>query len=244
MRVIVHGAKGHMGQITTDLVKKGYDGAIFATAVDAFSEDKDVYKSLNDVTEKADVVIDFSHHSATKAVCDYCKEKNIPVVIATTGQNEEEKKIIEETSKTIPVFFSANMSIGIAVLASFAKQAAAMMKDADIEIVEVHHNRKLDAPSGTALLLAEEIKESRPEARIVCGRNGQQKRDKNDIGINSVRMGNVVGIHEVYISSPTQTITLKHEAHDRALFSEGAIKAAEFVVTKPSGLYNMKDLLV
>jgi 4-hydroxy-tetrahydrodipicolinate reductase len=152
--------------------------------------------------------------------------------------------MIVAASKKIPVFFSYNMSLGIAALSELAKKAASLMKDAEIEIVEIHHDQKLDAPSGTALLLADSIKEVRPDSNLVIGRNGHAKREKNDIGISSIRIGNVVGVHEIIISSGLETLTLKHEAHDRSLFADGALVAAEYLskVNQP-GLYNMKDLV-
>ena len=138
---------------------------------------------------------------------------------------------------------NAVMVRALAVLAALAAEAARVMKDADIEIVETHHKNKLDAPSGTALLIANEIKTNRPDANFVLGRSGMRKREKNDIGINSVRCGNIVGIHEVIISTESQTITLKHEAHTRALFAEGAVAAARFILGKGAGLYNIKDMV-
>ena len=151
--------------------------------------------------------------------------------------------MIKTASSSIPVFVSANMSVGIAMLANFAKMAVAAMPDADVEIVEKHHNRKLDAPSGTALMIADTIKEVRPEAKYVFGRHGMAKRAPEEIGIHSLRMGNTVGIHEVIINTGTQILTLKHEAQDRALFAEGALAAAEFMVGKAPGLYNMDDIV-
>ena len=146
----------------------------------------------------------------------------------------EEKELIFAAAKEIPVFFSGNMSLGIAVLCRLAKQAAAFFPDADIEIVEVHHNRKVDAPSGTALMLFNALKETRPEAVANCGRAGEGKRTKAEIGISALRMGNVVGIHEVHICTPSQTLSLRHEAHDRAMFADGAVTAARFLCGKPA----------
>ena len=153
-------------------------------------------------------------------------------------------EIMSQTSKEIPVFHSANMSLGIAVLANLAKKAAQMFPDADIEIIEKHHNRKLDAPSGTALLLARELKEVRTDAEFMLGRSGNAKREKNEIGISAVRAGNIVGDHEIIICTDSQTLTLKHEAHDRALFAEGAISAARYLVNQEkSGMYDMKNMM-
>ena len=143
----------------------------------------------------------------------------------------------------IPVFHSANMSLGIALLVELAKMTAKTFPDADIEIIEKHHNRKLDAPSGTALLLANAIKEIRTKAKLVFGRQGQAKREADEIGIHAIRMGNIVGEHEVIVGTDTQTVTLKHEAHSRALFAEGAMAAAAFLIGKPAGLYDMKRMI-
>ncbi len=138
---------------------------------------------------------------------------------------------------------SGNMSVGLAVLVTAGKQAAAAFPGADIEIIETHHNRKLNAPSGTALMLAEAMREVRPNSKFVFGRQGSHVREKEEIGIHAIRMGNIVGEHQVIISTDSQTITLKHEAHDRALFAEGALAAAEFLINKPAGLYNMQDVV-
>ena len=151
--------------------------------------------------------------------------------------------MIREAAKTVPVFWSANMSLGVALLAELAKKTAAAFPDADIEIVETHHNRKVDAPSGTALMLFNSVKEARPEAVPNCGRAGEGKRTKAEIGISSLRMGNVVGIHEVHICTGTQTLTLKHEATTRAMLADGAVDAARFMVGKETGLYNMENIL-
>ena len=164
-------------------------------------------------------------------------------MIGTTGHTPEEKAAITAAAEHIPVFWAGNMSLGIAVLCRLAKQAAAMFPDADIEIVEVHHNRKVDAPSGTALMLYEAVKAARPEASAHCGRAGEGKRTKEEIGISSLRMGNVVGIHEVHIATNNQILTLRHEATNRGMFAEGGVDAARFVCGKPAGLYNMTQLL-
>lgn len=241
IRVIISGACGHMGRILAEAVEKN-DNTVLAAGVDAFG-DGDVFKSFSDDIPEADVVIDFSHHSAVPALLEFAKKRSIPAVIATTGHTDEEKTLIEEASKDIPVFYSGNMSLGIAVLVRLAKQAAAAFPSADIEIVEVHHNRKLDAPSGTAAMLADAVSEVRPDSHIVYGREGNRKRDPGEIGMHSLRMGNIVGIHEVIISTDTQTVTLKHEAHDRGLFADGAISAAEAMAGRAPGLYGMQDIL-
>ena len=174
---------------------------------------------------------------------DYAVTNNIPLVICTTGHTEEELADIEAASEVIPIFHSANMSLGVAALADLAKKAAAIFPNADIEIVEKHHNQKLDAPSGTALMIANKIKEERENATYIYGRGGHRKREQNEIGIHAIRLGNVIGEHEIMINTGNETITLKHEAHDRALFADGALFAAEFVLNMPNGLYCMDDVV-
>ena len=242
INVLVHGALGRMGSIVVNRVQEAEDMAL-AAGVDVYSQGGAVYKSLDEVTEKVDVVIDFSHHTLTEGLLDWCVRKNVPVVVCTTGHDEGERAAIERAAESVPVFFSANMSMGIALLAELAKRAAAVFPEADIEIVEAHHNRKADAPSGTALMLAGAIKEVRPEAELNLGRSGLGKREKNEIGVHAVRMGNLPGTHAVLVSTDSQTITLKHEAHDRSLFADGAVSAARFLVGRGAGLYDMKALV-
>lgn len=238
-----------MGKEVARLACDGMRNSSLVCGIDAFgTADTEYgvpcYKSFDDAKNIcADVMIDFSHHSVTPALLEFCISKNLPVVVATTGHDEKEQELIAEAAKKIPVFHSANMSLGVALLCELAKTAAKTMPDADIEIIEKHHNRKLDAPSGTALLLADAISTVRNSAFYVFGRGGQKKREKNEIGIHAIRMGNIVGEHEVIIGTDTQTITLKHEAHTRALFAEGAVSAAAFLSGKPAGLYAMKDIV-
>lgn len=242
IKVTVHGAGGRMGKELVRLINESEEFTLAAT-VDKFGGEGVDFTSLSDCDREADVVIDFSNHVLTKEVCDYAVSKNIPTVIATTGQDTEEKAIMQKASEKVQIFHSANMSLGIAVLASLARKAAEMFPDADIEIIEKHHNRKLDAPSGTALLLANELKEVRTDAEFKLGRAGNAKREKNEIGIAAIRAGNIVGDHEIIICTDSQTLTLKHEAHDRALFAEGALSAAKYLIgqEKP-GMYDMKML--
>ena len=245
MRVLINGITGHMGQIVLSLVQSGYCGSTFAAGVspDVSAETDLLFRSFASFSGAADVVVDFSFHSGVGELLSYCIAKNLPVVIATTGHTEEEKTLISEASKKIPVFYSANMSIGVAVLADLAKKAASAFPDADIEIVETHHNRKVDVPSGTALFLANSIKEARPLAEFNIGRPENGKRTKEEIGIHSLRMGNYFGKHEIYITTGSETLTLTHEAHNRTLFAEGSLKAAAFLCSKNPGLYNMKDMM-
>lgn len=231
-----------MGHEVRELVLNGDGDVRLVAEVDRLAQGFPL-KHLSDYKEDADVVIDFSHHSITEELVAYCLAREIPAVICTTGHTDEEKALIKEASKSIPVFYSANMSLGIAVLCDFAKRAAALFPEADIEIVEAHHNRKLDAPSGTALMLADGIKTVRQDAQYVFGRHGMKKRATEEIGIHSLRYGNEPGMHEVIISTDFQTLSLKHNAESRAVFAEGAISAAKFIYRRVAGLYDMYSLV-
>ena len=246
MKILINGIGGRMGAEVKKMALEGYRSAELCAGVDINPVSIDgvpVYSSWADVRETVDCIIDFSHHSATKTLLGYAIENNIPVVVCTTGHDEDELALIKEAAKKIPVFHSANMSLGVALLCELAKTAAKTFPDADIEIIEKHHNRKLDAPSGTALLLAREIQKIREKAFFSFGRQGQAKRMKDEIGIHAIRMGNIVGEHEVIVGTDTQTITLKHEAHSRSLFAEGAIVAADFLIGKDAGLYDMHSMI-
>ena len=246
MKILVHGSTGRMGKILCELLSAGYSGLELAARVSP-EETSDpancVYTSLAEVDCVVDGVIDFSHHTAVGSLMDFCITKNLPVVVATTGHTPEEKTIIAEAAKKIPVFFSANMSIGVALLAELAKKAASVFPEANIEIVEKHHNQKLDVPSGTALLLAHRIQEALTDTVLLVGRHENGKRTAKEIGIHSLRLGNEVGTHEIIIATGAQTLTLKHEAEDRSLFAEGGLAAATFLVTCAPGMYTMDHLL-
>lgn len=237
MNIIINGAGGRMGRALRAMCQN------VAAMVDPFVKEEGMLSSLWEFQGEADCIVDFSNHAGTNELLAYAVEREIPVVICTTGHTAEELAAIEEASKQIAIFRSGNMSLGIAVLGRLVKDAVKMFPDADIEIVESHHNQKLDVPSGTALMLAHAAQESRPEAYLLVGRHENGKRDKKEIGIHSLRMGNTVGIHEVIINTGTQILTLKHEAQDRSLFAEGALAAAEFMVGKAPGLYNMDDIV-
>lgn len=246
MKIVVNGASGRMGREVVLCAQNGYRGACLSAAVDVTRPEADcpTYTTLDAVCEECDVLVDFSHHSATKSVLDFALLRGIPVVIATTGQTEEEQQMIQQAAKHIPVFFAGNMSIGIALLVSLVKTAVSTFPDADVEIIETHHNQKLDVPSGTALMIARGIQEVKENATLCVGRHENGKRPTGEVGIHSIRMGKVVGIHEVHINTGSQTITLKHEAHSRSLFAEGALHAASFLQDKPAGLYSLGHLFV
>lgn len=233
MKIIINGSNGRIGKEITKLLLDGYKNSSLAAKVDrnnTTSANDLLFAKLDDFDGEADCIIDFSNHLATKDLTDYAIKRNIPLVIATTGQTEEELEMIKEASKKIPVFLAANVSVGIALLLELVKLTVKMMPGAEIGILEKHHNQKLDAPSGTALAIEREIK-------------SVKEKDDKQIEIHSIRMGNIVGEHEVIIGTKTETITLKHKAHCKVLFAEGAIVAAQFLIDKPAGLYGMKDLI-
>ena len=246
MKILICGVGGRMGREVAAMALGGVRGAEAVAGFDVLPVDTREFPTYTDwsaVAERADCIIDFSHHAGTEALLAYATEKGIPVVLCTTGHDARESALIEDAAKKIPIFHSANMSLGVALLVELAKTTAKTFPDADIEIIEKHHNRKLDAPSGTALLLARAIQTVREGAKLVFGRSGQAKRETGEIGVHAIRMGNIVGEHEVIVGTDTQTITLKHEAHSRALFAEGAMAAAEFLIGRPSGMYDMKSMI-
>ncbi len=238
MRAVICGANGAMGQLLCGLLGEEVAGRV---SIDGENGAARTFDELQ--APEADMVIDFSHHSAVADVLAYAKKNRCPAVIGTTGHTPEEKSLIHAAAQEIPVFYSGNMSLGIALLCRLAKEAAGCFPDADIEIVEVHHNRKVDAPSGTALMLFNAVKEVRPQAVANCGRAGEGKRSREEIGISSLRMGSVVGIHEVHIHTGSQMLTLRHEAVTRSMLAEGAVDAARFLAGKAPGLYDMSSML-
>lgn len=243
MRIILCGYGGHMGREVRTCAERDADSAIVAGVDPMAPADGICVPSFDACTAEADVIIDFSHHAMTGALLDFAEAKGLPVVLATTGQTEEEKARIRKASEKIPVFLAANYSLGIATLTDLVKRAAALYPDGEIEIVEQHHDRKIDAPSGTALALFRAVQEVRPGAKAVTGRSGMGKREPEDVGIHAIRMGNIVGVHEVMIGTQNERITLKHEAFSRGVFAEGSLKAAKFLAGKKPGMYDMKDLL-
>ena len=238
MKVVLCGANGAMGKLIDEILGSACVGRV---SIDGENGVPKTFAELGKV--EADVVIDFSHHTAIADVLAYAKAIGSAAVIGTTGHTAEEKALIFAAAEEIPVFYAGNVSLGIAVLCRLVKQAAAFFPDADIEIVEIHHTRKVDAPSGTAHMLFNAVKEVRPEAVENCGRSGEGKRTKNEIGVHALRMGNVVGIHEVHITTPNQSLVLKHESGSRAMLADGAVDAAKFMVGKGKGLYDMESIL-
>lgn len=241
IRVIVTGALGRMGTITSRKLQES-DGFELAARVDISAQDG-ALKSLEEFSGQADLIIDFSHHSAACDIMAWAEKNGVGVIMCTTGHTPQEQQCIRQAARKIPVFYSANMSLGVALLAELAKKTAAAFPDADIEIVETHHTRKVDAPSGTALMLFNAVKEARPEVYANCGRSGEGKREKNEVGIHALRLGSVVGVHEVHIHTQNQSLTLRHESGSRAMLAEGGVAAARFMAGKAKGMYNMEDIL-
>ena len=238
MRAVLCGANGAMGQLIAGILGSEVVGSVSLDGANGVAR---TFQELGKV--EADVVIDFSHHSAIADVLDYAKSIGAAAVIGTTGHTEAEKQLIFRAANQLPVFYSGNMSLGIALLCQLTRQTVALFPDADVEIVEVHHNRKVDAPSGTARMLFEAVKAERPDAIEHDGRSGECKREKNEVGIASLRMGGIVGVHEVHVCTASQSITLRHEVYNRTMLAEGGVEAARFMVGKPAGMYSMADLL-
>jgi len=238
MKAVICGANGAMGKLLCGILGDEVAGKV---SIDGENGVPRTFEELGAV--EADVIIDFSHHSAVSSVLAYARQVGAAAVIGTTGHTQEEKEQIFAAAKEIPVFYAGNVSLGIAVLCRLVKDAVRYFPDADVEIVEIHHTRKVDAPSGTAHMLFNAVKEVRPQAYENCGRAGEGKRTKDEVGIHALRMGNVVGVHEVHINTGNQTLTLRHESGSRAMLADGAVAAARFMEGKAAGLYDMESIL-
>ncbi len=248
-KILLSGCNGRMGRAISEMCKKSEDTVITA-GVDLFTErlyGYPVYDSFSAVTEDCDVVIDFSNPKTLPSLLEYCTSNKKPLVLCTTGLSDEELACVDEASRVIPVFRSGNMSLGINVLMMLAKRATQVLGDGfDIEIIEQHHNQKLDAPSGTAIMLAEAVESAASyEPRRVYERHSvRAKREKNEIGIHSIRGGTIVGEHEVIFAGENETITLRHSAQSREVFAAGAIRAAIYLASvSGAGKYDMDDLI-
>ena len=249
VRAIMHGCNGHMGQVITGLIKAD-EGIELVAGIDKYTgivNDYPVFESLEKCDVEADVIIDFSNAAAADALLTYCEEKKMPVVLCTTGLSEEQLAKIPEAAKKTAVLKSANMSLGINLLMKLLKEATKVLAPAgyDMEIVEKHHNQKLDAPSGTAIALADSMNEAMDEAyHYVYDRSAvRQKRDTKEIGISAVRGGTIVGEHEVLFAGTDEVIEFKHTAYSKTIFGKGAVEAAKFLAGKPAGLYDMSDVI-
>ena len=249
VKAIMHGCNGKMGQVISRLVEQDKEIEIVAgiDLYDGISNSYPVFKTIADCNIEADVIIDFAASTAVDALLDYCAETNTPVVLCTTGLSEEQIKKVEETSKKVAVLKSANMSLGVNLLLKLLKEAAGTLAPAgfDIEIVEKHHNLKKDAPSGTALALADSINEELDNRyEYVYDRSTRREsRNENEIGISAVRGGTIVGDHDVIFAGEDEVITFSHTAYSKAIFGKGAVQAAKFLKGKDAGLYDMQDVI-
>lgn len=249
IRVIMHGCNGKMGQIISDLIAADPDVEM-AAGIDARDDGHNSYPVFRDIVDcdvEADCLIDFSVTAAVDKMLDYCVEHKLPCVLCTTGLSEEQLVKVKEASKRIAILKSANMSLGINLLLKLLKEAAGVLAPAgfDMEIVEKHHNLKVDAPSGTALALADSINEEfNNEYEYVYDRSSRrEKRPQKEIGISAVRGGTIVGDHDVIFAGSDEVITFSHTAYSKAVFGKGAVQAAKFLAGKDAGMYNMQDVI-
>ena len=249
VKIIMHGCNGHMGQVISGIVEKDPDSEIVA-GIDIADQGKNSYPVFTDIDAcqvEADAIIDFSSAKATDKLLEYSAARQIPVVLCSTGLSQEQLAKVEETSRKVAVLKSANMSLGINTLLKLVQDAAKVLAAAgfDMEIVEKHHRLKLDAPSGTALALADSINEAMDnQYHYVYDRSQKrEKRDDKEIGISAVRGGTIVGEHEIIFAGQDEVIEFKHTAYSKAIFGKGAVEAAKFLAGKPAGRYDMSDVI-
>ena len=247
INILLSGCNGKMGRVITNILADD-EAAKIVCGYDISTESGPypVYDDFSKVTEKVDVVIDFSHPACLDSLLSFCGDRRIPLVLATTGLSVEQREKVAELSKRIPVFSSANMSVGVNLLISLVKKAASVLEgNFDIEIIEKHHNQKIDAPSGTALMIADEISSSlKGNVDYVYDRHFvRKKREKSEIGIHSIRGGTIVGEHSVIFAGNDEIIEVKHSATGKEVFAVGAVKAAKYLAGKQPGMYNMEDLV-
>ena len=248
IKIIMNGCNGKMGRVITRLADEDADCEIVCGVdINTSVENKyPVYKSINDFGGEADVIIDFSHPSTLTATLEYAMSRNVPAIICTTGLSAEQKAEITAASKKTAIFFSANMSIGVNLIVELAKKAAKVLEgNFDIEIIEKHHNQKIDAPSGTALMIADSVSDvlSGETVYTYDRHSVRKKRSSNEIGIHSVRGGSIVGEHSVIFAGQDEVVEIKHQATSKEVFAAGAVKAAKFIKGKPAGMYDMYDLI-
>ncbi len=246
-RILLSGCCGRMGRFVAETVKSRKDCEIVA-GIDIVEDSTlgfPVFSNYDEVDIKADVIIDFSNISLLPSMLEYAVKSKTAVVLATTGLSDEQIKAVEDASKTVPVFFSYNMSLGVSLLCELSKVAAKVLGNGfDVEIIEAHHNQKLDAPSGTAIMLGNAIKEEMPDAYFEYDRHSKrEKRHTNEIGIHAIRGGTIVGEHQVIFAGTDEIVTLSHSARSRAIFANGAVNAAVFLKNKENGVYNMSNLV-
>lgn len=249
VKIIMHGCNGKMGQVITRLASED-DQCQIVAGIDTFQgleNSYPVFSKLDECNVEADVVIDFSNAKAVDGLLEWCLRKKLPVVLCTTGLSETQLVKVEKAAAETAVLKSANMSLGINLLMRLLKDAAKVLTPAgyDIEIVEKHHNKKVDAPSGTALALADAINETQDPKYVYCFDRSQARkpREKQEIGISAVRGGTIVGEHEVIFAGEDEVIEFKHTAYSKAVFGKGALEAAKFLAGKPAGRYDMSDVI-
>lgn len=248
MKIILVGIGGALGRAIYAISRE--QKVEIVAGIDAMADNLDfplpLYKNILDCKEKADAIIDFSRPTSLQSILEYALKTKTPAVLATTGYTQEQQNSVEKASEQIAIFQSSNMSLGVNLLISLAKRATEFLgEDYEIEIIEKHHNRKVDAPSGTALSIAKELNETRNNSlNYVYGRQPESgKRERADIGIHAVRGGNIVGEHDVMFIGGEEIITLSHTAQSRSVFALGAIRASRFIKDKPAGMYNMNDIV-
>ena len=249
VNVIMHGCNGHMGRVVTELIEKDENVQIVA-GIDAYTgvqNEYPVFPSIKECTVKADVIIDFAVAQAVDGLLEYAVETGTPIVLCTTGLSAEQLEKVNQASKKVAILKSANMSLGINTLMKLLRTAADILANRgfDIEIVEKHHNQKLDAPSGTAIALADSINEAMADQYVYNydRSHERKKREKNEIGIVAVRGGTIVGQHDVIFAGADEVIEFHHTAYSKAIFGKGAVEAAKFLAGKPAGMYDMSDVI-
>lgn len=246
LKVIVNGCLGKMGNALTKCIQDDSELELICGVSQEVPNTPPfkIYSKMVDIEEKADVIIDFSHHSTLNDVLSFALQNKTPLVIATTGYNDEELRKIKIASKSIPIFHSSNMSLGVNVLLKLVREAAKMLNDFDIEVIEKHHNKKVDAPSGTAVMIANAVKDVLPNSEYNYGRYGRSaKRTENEIGIHAVRGGTIVGEHDVIFAGHDEVVQIAHSAQSKDIFAKGSITAAKYLVNQDCGYYNMDDML-
>lgn len=245
LKVIVNGCSGKMGRVLCKCIEDETNLELICGIAPNNTDSLNLktYSTFNEVKENADVVIDFSHHSTLNEVLNYTLNTKTPLVIATTGYNDDELSKIHEASKIIPLFHSYNMSLGVNLLLRLVKDAAKALTNFDIEVIEKHHNKKVDAPSGTAIMIANAIKEVLPMTENNYGRHGrEEKRKENEIGLHAIRGGTIVGEHNVIFAGHDEVVEIKHIAQSKDIFAKGSIVAAKFIVAQEPGYYNMDNM--
>ncbi len=245
VKILIHGALGRMGKKVAEAIKSFPQAEVFC-GIDVANDDLGykVYSSFEQLVEKPDVIIDFSSPVCTPTILDYAVKNNVPAVLCSTGYSASDIEKINRASEKVAIFRSANMSFGANAIISLVKKAAKLLNEFDVEIIEKHHNQKVDAPSGTALMLADAVKEVQPDKFYIYGREGKVgKRNDKEIGIHAIRGGNIVGEHDVIFAGENETITVSHTATDRSVFAFGAVRAAIYIADKPAGLYDMTKLI-